>query len=189
MSEADPLYWFEMHGSDLSFSNAAVLRLAGPRLSAATLQNWANRGFVSPKIETKNVKGRRRYSAGQLLHVVLGHKLVDNFKIPPAAAIAAISMAKLDFNRQLFDAGIFNESAKTVSIDFSGVKNMWAVVEATPTELRGVKVVAIRRITDALQGSSPYAFVFPFGAEYLDLAARAMRVHQEMSKADDEDGD
>src|SRR2546423_13693015 len=93
MTEIHPVRWLWSKANEPLFSNATVLHLAGPRFTPATLQNWANRGIVNPAIETKNVKGRRKYSAVQLQQIVLGHPLVERGGIPPTLAVLDILLA------------------------------------------------------------------------------------------------
>jgi hypothetical protein len=97
VAEEDAIGWFFNHLFEPLFSHAEVLALVGDSLTHDTLQNWANRKYVTPKL----VKGKRRYNALEVATVSLAQPLVENMGMDPSSATLAVVSAVLIFNRKL----------------------------------------------------------------------------------------
>ncbi|SHH23009.1 hypothetical protein SAMN05444169_6434 [Bradyrhizobium erythrophlei] len=96
MAEEEAIGWFFNHLFEPLFSHAEVLALVD-ELTHDTLQNWANRKYVTPKL----VKGKRRYNALEVATVSLAQPLVWNLGMDPSAATLAVVSAMLYFHRKL----------------------------------------------------------------------------------------
>lgn len=92
--------WFLTNPDRPLFTQSLLLRLGSPRLSSTVLQNWANRGVVSPKIERSAT--RRLYSPRQVLEVCLVLPLVTDMGMGPSEAFKIIA-AGVD---RLIDKGL-----------------------------------------------------------------------------------
>ena len=95
--ENHPIAWFFQNLFKPLFSHAEVLTLAGERLTHDTLQNWANRKYVKPKM----VKGKRRYNAIEVAQIAIAQPLIKQFDVEPSTATLAIVTAALIFQRKM----------------------------------------------------------------------------------------
>lgn len=87
--------WFFANLFEQLFSHADVLALVGKPLSHDTLQNWANRKYVNPKI----IKGKRKYSTLDVAGICLAQALVHKLNVDPNSALASALNAILIFSR------------------------------------------------------------------------------------------
>src|ERR1700756_1048411 len=97
MAKQESVEWFFVNLFKPLFTHAEVLDLAGDRIKHDTLQNWANREYVRPKL----VNGKRRYNALEVAQVVLAQPLVQQLEMEPSSAVLALLSAVLLFNRKL----------------------------------------------------------------------------------------
>ncbi len=108
VAEEEAIGWFFNHLFEPLFSHAEVLALVGDPLTHDTLQNWANRKYVTPKL----VNGKRRYNALEVATVSFAQPLVQNLGMEPSAATLAIVSAMLIFNRKLKAKGLWATQAQ-----------------------------------------------------------------------------
>jgi hypothetical protein len=95
--QEEPIEWFLKNREARLFSHAEVLELAENRITHDTLQNWANRKYIEPKIEG----GKRRYSPGEAATVILADPLVQRIGMDPSKATAAMAYAMGTLDRQI----------------------------------------------------------------------------------------
>src|SRR4051812_465429 len=95
--DSAPIAWFFQNLFKARFSQADVLTLAGEQLTQATLQNWANRKYVEPKL----VRGKRRYTAIEVAQITMAQAMIKNLHMAPMEAVLAILTATTVFQRKL----------------------------------------------------------------------------------------
>jgi hypothetical protein len=96
MAEKAVSWFFENLFKNL-FSHADVLALVGEPLSHDTLQNWANREYITPKI----IRGKRKYTTLEVASICLAQPLVHDFEVNPLTAINTALNAILIFSRSV----------------------------------------------------------------------------------------
>jgi hypothetical protein len=97
MPRTDAIVWFFANLFEPLFTHAQVLALSGDQLKHDTLQNWANRKYVKPKI----VGGKRMYSPIEVAQVVLAQPFVSRLEMTPTAATLVVVSALLILNRKM----------------------------------------------------------------------------------------
>jgi hypothetical protein len=151
----DPISWFFRNLFEPRFNQAEVLMLAGERLKPDTLQNWANRRYVEPKM----VGGKRRYSAIEVAQISLAQALIFNLEVEPSTATLAIVTAILIFHRKL------------KSEEFS-LKQAPYLVGVFNNPINEPIFVDPRKAAPKLFETDEAFFVIPFGRLLNDLAKR-----------------
>src|SRR5262245_56277193 len=98
MTDQEPIGWFFDNCFKPLFSHAEILQIAGDdRVTHDTLQNWANRKYVEPKL----VNGKRRYSPIQAAQVVLAQPLLYLLSMEPRYATIVLLEGLLGLRRGL----------------------------------------------------------------------------------------
>jgi MerR HTH family regulatory protein len=179
-----PIFWFWSFGQKPLFSQANLLKLA-PGLTATTIQNWANRGIVSALIEMKEVRGRRYYDSTQIRRIVLGHRLMDAFDLPPALAMLSIDSANAEVIKAWTHDAV--ASAKTpdtkMPLRMEWIEQYWFV---RAPNLRDSVAVKASGLSAAIKNIGP-AIVTPYGRDLSDLAVRAKKLYESGGVTEDED--
>jgi hypothetical protein len=176
-----PIFWFWSFAKKPLFSQANLLKLA-PGLTATTIQNWANRSIVSAFIEMKEVRGRRYYDSMQVNRIVLGHRLMNDFGLPPIEAMLSIDYANACvIGAWTGDAVDGAETTDTkMPIKPEWIEQYWFVQAASMKNSVAVKASGLGSAIEKL-GSS---IVIPYGRDHAELASKARKLHEESGAAD-----
>jgi hypothetical protein len=163
--ENHPIAWFFQNLFKPLFSHAEVLTLAGDRLKHDTLQNWANRKYVEPKM----VSGKRRYRAIEVAQISMAQPLISQFDMEPSTATLVILSATLIFQRKM----------KAKEFSLSQAPNLLCIF----TGHHDIEPVVVQKPTTQLFQSNEAFLVLPFGRLLNDLAKR--QKHLVESRAQD----
>lgn len=152
--DSGPIAWFFQNLFKPLFSHSEVLALAGEGLKHDTLQNWANRKYVKPKM----IKGKRSYNAIEVAQISMAPPLIKNFQMEPIAAFLVILLATQAFKRKLRSKEFSLEQAPHLLCAFTD-----------PTD----EPVVVGKATDKVFEPDQAFIVLPFGRLLNDLAKRA----------------
>lgn len=169
------LYWLlAKKPSPPLFTQAMVLELA-PNISAATLQNWANREIVQAIIKGGEVRGRRYYEAMPLLAIVVGSQLVDKFQISPPVAVlnvlAASAAVMMQWQEDAVKGATHDHEKMPIEADW--IKEYWAIWPGTATRMAAAKLSDLAGRVDALGDS----LIWPHGRYMADVATKARKIY------------
>jgi hypothetical protein len=100
-TEQAPIEWFFANLFEPLYSHADAMELTG--VTHDTLQNWANRKIVRPKL----INRKRRYNGLEVAQLAVAHSLVQHLGLEPSRATLGVVMGLLIFQRKL-KAGEFS---------------------------------------------------------------------------------
>ena len=155
MNRASAIEWFFARLFDPLFSHAQVLVLSGDQLKHDTLQNWANRKYVEPKI----VSGKRMYSPIEVAQVILAQPFVSRLEMTPQAATLVVVSSLLILNRKIKSKEIAANQTKYQLFAFTASYEEPCMFDS-------------RKAASNIFESASAFFVLPIGRLLDDLALR-----------------
>jgi hypothetical protein len=170
MASEHPLFWLRPYLKKPFVTQAGVLEIVGPPLTAMTLQNYANRKILEP-VTDPHRKTRRLYDGWALLSLYCGLPLIEQ-GLGPTHSIVRVVTAYTVLVLDLFNISNPDGTVTPARVPLDDVESYCALFGGA--DPRGVSIHHASEIGFEAR-KFPSSIILPIGRLSVELAERTRK--------------